>query len=96
MLKKMVSVRIEKEIIEYLKERADNEHRTLSNMINAILYDDKVKNGRPSVKVGDTVKWENKQGVITDINESGTWTIVHEDGKKGEIFAKSQHNWKKV
>ena len=34
---KTVNIRIEEELLEYLKERAEKENRTLSNMIVTIL-----------------------------------------------------------
>ena len=46
---KMVSIRIEKDIIEYLKERADKEHRTLSNMIISILLTEAEKDRRMEI-----------------------------------------------
>ena len=41
MATKLVSVRIEEELLEWLKEKAEKEHRTLSNMINTILLTEK-------------------------------------------------------
>lgn len=38
---KMVSLRIDTELLEYLTERAESEHRTLSNLIISILLDAK-------------------------------------------------------
>ena len=38
---KMVSLRIDTELLEYLTERAKSEHRTLSNLIASILLDAK-------------------------------------------------------
>lgn len=40
---KMVSLRIDEELLEYLTERAKSEHRTLSNLIVSILLDAKEK-----------------------------------------------------
>jgi hypothetical protein len=37
----VISLRIDTELLEYLKERAEREHRTLTNMITAILLDAK-------------------------------------------------------
>ena len=37
----LVSLRIDSELLEYLKKRAEDEHRTLSNMIISILLNEK-------------------------------------------------------
>ena len=37
---KMISVRIDEEILKSLQERAEKEHRTLSNMITSIILED--------------------------------------------------------
>jgi uncharacterized protein (DUF1778 family) len=45
----VISLRIDTELLEYLKERAEREHRTLTNMITSILLDakeDSVKQSR--------------------------------------------------
>ena len=39
----VISLRIEQELLEYLKERAEREHRTLSNLIISILLDERKK-----------------------------------------------------
>ena len=39
----VISLRIEQELLEYLKERAEREHRTLSNLIVSILLDEREK-----------------------------------------------------
>ena len=39
----VISLRIEQEFLEYLKERAEREHRTLSNLIISILLDEREK-----------------------------------------------------
>ena len=39
----VISLRIEQELLEYLKERAEHEHRTLSNLIISILLDEREK-----------------------------------------------------
>lgn len=39
----IISLRIEQELLEYLKERAEREHRTLSNLIISILLDEREK-----------------------------------------------------
>ena len=36
---KLISIRIDTQLLAYLKERAEKEHRTLSNMIVAILLE---------------------------------------------------------
>ena len=41
MATKMVAVRMDEELLKYLQERADEEHRTLSNMIISILMTEK-------------------------------------------------------
>jgi hypothetical protein len=41
MSSKMISVRIGEELLKYLIERAEKEHRTLSNTIVSILMDEK-------------------------------------------------------
>lgn len=38
---KVITIRIEKDLLDYLQERADKEHRTLSNMIISILMTEK-------------------------------------------------------
>ena len=38
---KGITIRIEKDLLDYLQERADKEHRTLSNMIISILMTEK-------------------------------------------------------
>lgn len=38
---KMVNIRVDEELYKYLTERAEKEHRTLSNMIISILLDAK-------------------------------------------------------
>lgn len=42
---KMVSIRIDEDLFSYLQERAEREHRTLSNMIISILLSDKESDG---------------------------------------------------
>ena len=39
----VISLRIEQELLEYLKARAEREHRTLSNLIISILLDEREK-----------------------------------------------------
>ena len=36
-----VNIRVDEELYQYLQDRADKEHRTLSNMIISILLDSK-------------------------------------------------------
>lgn len=45
---KLISIRIDTELLDYLQKRAEKEHRTLSNMIIAILSEEmkEDKNGR--------------------------------------------------
>lgn len=38
---KGITIRIDKDLLDYLQERADKEHRTLSNMIISILMTEK-------------------------------------------------------
>ena len=38
---KVITIRIEEDLLKYLTERADKEHRTLSNMIISILLTEK-------------------------------------------------------
>lgn len=38
---KVITIRIEEDLLKYLTERADKEHRTLSNMIISILMTEK-------------------------------------------------------
>ena len=38
---KMISVRIDEDLLEYLQDRAEKEHRTLSNMIVSLLAEQK-------------------------------------------------------
>lgn len=46
----VVNIRIENDLLKYLKERAEKEHRTLSNMIISILMTEKEReNGRKKV-----------------------------------------------
>lgn len=40
---KPISIRIDTELLDYLQKRAKKEHRTLSNMIVAILVEEKKK-----------------------------------------------------
>ena len=42
----VISLRIDTELLEYLKERAEREHRTLTNMIISILLDEKEREGK--------------------------------------------------
>ena len=37
----LVSLRIDNDLLEYLKQRAEQEHRSLSNMIISILMEEK-------------------------------------------------------
>lgn len=37
---KMISLRIDKKLLDYLTERAEKEHRTLSNMVVSILLEE--------------------------------------------------------
>lgn len=37
----VVNIRIDNDLLKYLKDRADKEHRTLSNMIISILLTEK-------------------------------------------------------
>jgi hypothetical protein len=41
MATKSITLRIDKDLLDYLQERADKEHRTLSNMIISILMTEK-------------------------------------------------------
>ena len=41
MATKAVNIRVDEELYQYLQDRADKEHRTLSNMIISILLDAK-------------------------------------------------------
>lgn len=43
---KMVSLRIDTELLEYLTERSKSEHRSLSNLIVSVLLDAKEKDNR--------------------------------------------------
>lgn len=38
---KLISIRVDKNLLAYLTDRAEKEHRTLSNMIVSILIDEK-------------------------------------------------------
>ena len=38
---KIISLRIDTELLKYLEERAEKEHRTISNMIIAILLEER-------------------------------------------------------
>ena len=38
---KLISLRIDTELLEYIEERAEKEHRTVSNMINVMLTEAK-------------------------------------------------------
>ena len=93
---KAINLRIDTELLEYLQKRADEEHRTLSNMIISILLDDKAKNGIPSVEVGDNIVCRDGQAVILDINGKGTWTIKWQDGEEDVVPMLLQHNWKRL
>lgn len=42
---KQIALRIDEELLKYLEERAEREHRTLSNMIISILLDAKEAEG---------------------------------------------------
>ena len=42
----VISLRIDTELLEYLTERAEREHRTLTNMITSILLDEKEREGK--------------------------------------------------
>ena len=39
----VVNIRMDEDLLKYLKERAEKEHRTLSNMIISILLTEKEK-----------------------------------------------------
>lgn len=41
MLNKIVNIRMNEELYDYLKDRAEQEHRTLSNLIISILSDER-------------------------------------------------------
>ena len=43
---KSIGLRIDEELLKYLEERAEREHRTLSNMIISILLDAKDQEGK--------------------------------------------------
>ena len=43
---KPITVRVSPEVFEYLGERAEKEHRTLSNTVNTILIEAKEAGGR--------------------------------------------------
>ena len=43
---KSIGLRIDEELLKYLEERAEREHRTLSNMIISILLDAKEQEGK--------------------------------------------------
>ena len=50
MATKMISLRIDESLVNYYKERAEEEHRTLSNMIITTLAIDKKKDYRGFVR----------------------------------------------
>ena len=91
---KAISIRIDTELLDYLQNRADTEHRTLSNMISSILMNDKAEHGRPSVKVGDKIRCCDGQAVITGIDDE-TWSIKWDNGNTDTVPMLLQHNWKK-
>ena len=41
MAKRLISIRFDTELLDYLQERAEHEHRSLSNMIISILMTEK-------------------------------------------------------
>ena len=44
MATKVVNIRIDEDLLEYLSNRAEREHRTLSNMIISILQTEEIRN----------------------------------------------------
>ncbi len=91
---RVISIRIDTELLDYLQNRADTEHRTLSNMIHSILMNDKAEHGRPDVEIGDTIKCRHGQAIITDIDDE-TWSIKWDNGNADTVPMLLQHNWKK-
>ena len=47
---KNIGIRIDEDLLRYLEDRADREHRTLSNMIISILLDAKEKDRHYEVR----------------------------------------------
>lgn len=94
MTTKMVSIRLDEELVDYLQHQADREYRTLSGYIQSVLMKDKSLNGRPIVNVGDKIKCQDGIAAITDIDEFENWSIVWSDGKKDSVPTICQHNWK--
>ena len=92
---KLVSVRMDEELLKYLQNRADKEHRSLSNMIHYILMNDKSENGRPTVSIGDTIKCRDGQAIIKDIDNE-VWVIEWQNGKTDNVPPMLQHNWTKI
>ena len=59
---KNVSIRMPEELLSYLRARADKEHRTLTNMVVAILTDDMEK----SIGAYNLAKSKGFQGTEQD------------------------------
>lgn len=72
----LVSLRIDNELLEYLRERAKAEHRSLSNMIISILVDERK---RKNFKVADLFRQ------FTDDVKTLTEETSAQERKEGEV-----------
>ena len=87
----MIALRIDNNLLEYLKKRAEDEHRTLSNMIISILLNEKER------KEGEVVNAD----MIRDMSEEELASFIRRvylAGKNGEgfeMFGYNLENWLK-
>ena len=83
---KSITIRIEEDLLEYLNDRAEEEHRTLSNMIISLLAEEKIRN--PFITAGKKAKmlvdgvWHEGEIVKGYRYNDGIVTIETEDGQR--------------
>ena len=83
---KAINLRIDEELLKYLNERAEEEHRTLSNMIISILEEEKANNpfivaGAEAEMLVDGV-WHKGKIVKGYRYNDGIVTIETDDGHR--------------
>ena len=100
------SLTYNQDLYDYIQERADEKHVSVSDMIRDMLWENKVRHGKPDVKIGDRISYRDAVAVIKDIVDD-TWEIEWEtvcentvedvtDDKLDHVPPLLQHNWKKV
>lgn len=65
----LTSIRLPEELYEWLKDKSEKEHRTISNMLIAILADAK-DNKQENKKVKSSVKQKDIANIMNRINDA--------------------------